>query len=133
MDYGDTTSFYEQMTEQMNECDLTPRERELMAYLIGSLENDGLLKKKLSTLADELEIYAGIQTTESELEAVLARLQTFDPPGIGARDLRECLCCNSVRMNIAEAGKSSWNMKLSTSCLMNLPINVGTGLPLACI
>ena len=47
MDYGDTTSFYEQMTEQMNECDLTPRERELMAYLIGSLENDGLLKKKL--------------------------------------------------------------------------------------
>ena len=41
MDYGDTTSFYEQMTEQMNECDLTPRERELMAYLIGSLENVG--------------------------------------------------------------------------------------------
>lgn len=38
MDYGDTTSFYEQMTEQMNECDLTPREQELMAYLIGSLE-----------------------------------------------------------------------------------------------
>ena len=58
MDYGDTTSFYEQMTEQMNECDLTPREQELMTYLIGSLENDGLLKKKLSTLADELEIYA---------------------------------------------------------------------------
>lgn len=91
MDYGDTTSFYEQMTEQMNECDLTPREQELMTYLIGSLENDGLLKKKLSTLADELEIYAGIQTTEAELETVLARLQTFDPPGIGARDLRECL------------------------------------------
>ena len=40
MDYGDTTSFYEQMTEQMNECDLTPRERELMAYLIGSLERN---------------------------------------------------------------------------------------------
>ena len=87
MDYGDTTSFYEQMTEQMNECDLTPREQELMTYLIGSLENDGLLKKKLSTLADELEIYAGIQTTEAELETVLARLQTFDPPGIGAKKL----------------------------------------------
>ncbi len=91
MNYGDTTSFYEQMTEQMNECDLTPREKELMTYLIGSLESDGLLKKKLSTLADELEIYAGMQTTEAELEKVLARLQTFDPPGIGARDLRECL------------------------------------------
>lgn len=91
MEYGDTTSFYEQMTEQMNECDLTPREKELMAYLIGSLESDGLLKKRLSVLADELEIYNGVQVTQEELEAVLAKLQRFDPPGIGARDLRECL------------------------------------------
>lgn len=91
MEYGDTTSFYEQMTEQMNECDLTPREKELMAYLIGSLESDGLLKKKLSTLADELEIYSGVQTTADELESVLMKLQGFDPPGVGARDLRECL------------------------------------------
>ena len=91
MEYGDTTSFYEQMNEQMNECDLTPHERELMAYLIGSLESDGLLKKKLTTLADELEIYNGITCTSDELEAVLLKLQTFDPPGIGARDLRECL------------------------------------------
>ncbi len=91
MDYGDTTSFYEQMTEQMNECDLSPRERELMTYLIGSLEDDGLLKKKLSTLADELEVYGGVQTTVAELEKVLEKLQSFDPPGIGARDLRECL------------------------------------------
>ena len=120
------------MTEQMNECDLTPREQELMTYLIGSLENDGLLKKKLSTLADELEIYAGIQTTEAELETVLARLQTFDPPGIGARDLRECLLLQ-LGTNIAGAGKNSWSMKLSTNCLMNLPINAGTGLPPVCI
>ena len=91
MEYGDTTSFYEQMTEQMNECDLTPHEKDLMAYLIGSLESDGLLKKKLSTIADELEIYNGVQTSEAELEAVLTKLQRFDPPGIGARDLRECL------------------------------------------
>ncbi|MCD8317339.1 MAG: RNA polymerase factor sigma-54 [Paraprevotella sp.] len=91
LEYGDTTSFYEQMTEQMNECDLTPRQKELMTYLIGSLESDGLLKKKLSTLADELEIYNGVQTSAEELQTVLAKLQTFDPPGIGARDLRECL------------------------------------------
>ena len=90
-DYGSTTSFYEQMTEQMNECSLTPHEKELMAYLIGSLESDGLLKKKLSTIADELEIYAGVDTSEEELEGVLGKLQQFDPPGVGARDLRECL------------------------------------------
>ena len=90
-DYGSTTSFYEQMTEQMNECDLPPHEKELMAYLIGSLESDGLLKKKLSAIADEMEIYAGVKTSEEELENVLYKLQRFDPPGVGARDLRECL------------------------------------------
>lgn len=91
MEYGDTVSFYEQMQEQMTECNLTPHEKELMTYIIGSLESDGLLKKKLSIIADELEIYNGIQTNTKELEGVLMKLQTFDPPGIGARDLRECL------------------------------------------
>lgn len=91
MDYGDTTSFFEQMKQQMAECRLSQREKELMTYLIGSLDSDGLLKKQLSTLADEMEIYAGIRTSASELEGLVKTLQTFDPPGIGARSLRECL------------------------------------------
>ena len=91
MEWGDTTSFYEQMKQQMMECNLSPRQKELMGYLIGSLESDGLLKKQLSTLVDELEIYSGISTTVKELEGLLEKLQTFDPPGIGARNLRECL------------------------------------------
>ena len=91
VEYGDTTSFYEQMTQQMGECELTDHEQQLMEYLIGSLDDDGLLKKRLSSLADELEIYHGIVTSEEELEQVLHKLQQFDPPGIGARDLRECL------------------------------------------
>lgn len=91
VEYGDTVSFYEQMIAQMRECELTPHEEELMTYLIGSLESDGLLKKKLSTLVDELEIYNGVQTSEEELESVLRKLQSFDPPGIGARNLQECL------------------------------------------
>lgn len=91
IDYGDTISFYEQMKEQMNECELTPRQKMLMEYLIGSLENDGLLKKPLSTLADELEVYHNEPTTVEELEQVLRMLQEFEPAGIGARSLQECL------------------------------------------
>ena len=52
MEYGDSISVYEQMKEQMSECDLTLHEQELMTYLIGSLDNDGLLRKKLSVIAD---------------------------------------------------------------------------------
>lgn len=91
IDYGDTISFYEQMKEQMNECELTERQKMLMEYLIGSLENDGLLKKPLSTLADELEVYHNEPTTVEELEQVLRMLQEFEPAGIGARSLQECL------------------------------------------
>lgn len=91
MEYGDTTSFYEMMREQMNEAQLSEHEKQLMDYLIGSLEDDGMLKKDLSSLVDELEIYHNIKTNVSELTSVLEKIQTFDPPGVGARDLRECL------------------------------------------
>lgn len=91
IEYSDTISFYEQMKEQMNECELTPRQKMLMEYLIGSLESDGLLKKPLATLADELEVYHNEPVTTGELEQVLHILQEFEPAGIGARSLQECL------------------------------------------
>lgn len=91
IEYSDTISFYEQMKEQMNECELTEKQKLLMEYLIGSLENDGLLKKSLSTLVDELEVYHNVQTSVEEVEQVLRMLQDFEPAGIGARSLQECL------------------------------------------
>ncbi len=97
IDYGDTASFYEQMREQMGECSLTPHEEVLMEYLIGSLESDGLLKKSLSTLVNELEVYHNIETTTEELEGMLKRLQRFEPAGIGARSLQECLLLQIAR------------------------------------
>jgi len=89
--YGDTVSFYDRLKEQMGEVELQPRQREVMEYLIGSLDGDGLLRKDLSTLCDELAIYHNIDVTEAEIEEVLHILQTFDPAGIGARSLKECL------------------------------------------
>ena len=60
-------------------------------YLIGSFDEDGLLHKSLLTIADELAIYHGIDADEKEVEEVLLRIQQFDPAGIGARNLQECL------------------------------------------
>jgi RNA polymerase sigma-54 factor len=62
-----------------------------MEYLIGSLDDDGLLRKSLTQIADELAVYHNIDVTEQELETVLGKLQDFDPAGIGARSLQECL------------------------------------------
>ena len=97
MVYGDSASFYDQLKEQMGETELTPRQREIMEYLIGSLDDDGLLRKPLDTIADELAIYHGTDTTADEVGGVLQALQGFDPPGIGARSLQECLRLQIMR------------------------------------
>ena len=89
--FSDATSFYETLKEQLGERNLTEHQRELAEYLIGSLDDDGLLRKSLESISDELAIYAGIEATTEELEEVLKIIQDFDPAGLGARDLQECL------------------------------------------
>lgn len=89
--YGDTTSFIDKMHEQVAEHELTDHERTIIDYLIGSLDDDGLLRKPLDAIADELAIYNMVDTNEAEVEHVLRILQDFDPAGIGARTLQECL------------------------------------------
>jgi RNA polymerase sigma-54 factor len=91
MVYGETESFYDQLKEQVGEMELTDKERDIIEYLIGSLDDDGLLRKDLSIVSDELAIYHNIDASVKEIEHVLLILQTFDPAGIGARSLQECL------------------------------------------
>ncbi len=99
MVYGDTQSFYDKLNEQMGETELSDKEHCIMEYLIGSLDNDGLLRKDLDTIADELAIYENTDTTTEEVEEVLHKLQMFDPPGIAGRSLRECLRLQVERMD----------------------------------
>ena len=89
--YGETVSFYDQLKEQMGLASLTEREQDIMEYLIGSLDDDGLLRKQLDAISDELAVYHNIDVTPQEIAHVLERLQQFDPAGIGARSLQECL------------------------------------------
>lgn len=89
--FSDNVSFYETLKEQLDMQDLTPEEKQLGEYLIGSLDDDGLLRKSTESLMDELAIYQGIYTSPEQLEHVLSIIQDFDPAGIGARSLQECL------------------------------------------
>jgi RNA polymerase sigma-54 factor len=99
MVYGDTQSFYDKLNGQMGEMELSDKEQRIMEYLIGSLDNDGLLRKDLDTIADELAIYDNTDASVEEVEEVLHKLQTFDPPGIAGRSLRECLRLQVERMD----------------------------------
>ena len=88
---ADQGSFYEELQRQIGEHNLTDQERQVMDYLIGSLDGDGFLRKDSLTIVDELAIYHNVYTDAAEVDRLLALLQTFEPRGIGARTLQECL------------------------------------------
>ncbi len=89
--YGDQLSFYDTLKEQMVDVDLTPDECDVMEYVIGSLDSDGLLRKDTDALCDELGIYYSMALEPADVERIISVLQTFDPAGIAARSLQECL------------------------------------------
>ena len=91
MPVGDAQSFGDTLVEQLSELVLTPRQRAVGEYLIGSLDDDGLLHKPLSEIEDELLLYASMDISEHEIEEVLGMIQNFEPAGIAARSLQECL------------------------------------------
>lgn len=91
MVYGNSLSFYDLLKDQMAELTLTPQQEMVMEYLIFSLDDDGLLRKSADLLADEMAIYRNIDCTTEEVEQVLDMLRTFDPAGIGASNLQQCL------------------------------------------
>ncbi len=91
MEPSDMKSFYDKLKEQMMELELDERQLFIMNYLIGTLDSDGLLRKSLDTISDEMAIYHNFDATTEEIGAVLKDLQRFDPPGVGASDLQQCL------------------------------------------
>ncbi|MBQ0075313.1 MAG: RNA polymerase factor sigma-54 [Prevotella sp.] len=95
--YGNMESFYDKLREQMGEQSLTERQELIMEYLIGSLDSDGLLRKDLYILSDEIAVHEYIDVSVEEIEHVLNILQSFDPAGIGAQSLQQCLLIQIFR------------------------------------
>lgn len=88
-DTGATT--YDDIVAQIGEHDLTDEEVRVMNYLVGSLDERGYLTKDTQTFVDELTFQEYIYIDTPHMERLIALLQTFEPRGIGAHDLRECL------------------------------------------
>jgi RNA polymerase sigma-54 factor len=84
-------SFREQLKEQIRMLVQTNRTFQLACYLIDSLNQNGLLEDDLSTLAEDVSFNQNTWVEPEELEQVLFIIQSLDPPGIGARNIRECL------------------------------------------
>jgi len=85
------SSFHEHLESQFHLRDITERQLILGEFIIGNIDEDGYLRRELSSIVDDLAFLQNITATEAELEEVLAVIQDLDPAGVGARDLRETL------------------------------------------
>jgi RNA polymerase sigma-54 factor len=84
-------SFHDFLDEQLHLLDLDDHEWQIADQLIGSIDDDGYLRRELDAIVDDLAFQKNITTTEVEIEEVLRTIHRFDPPGVGARNLQECL------------------------------------------
>ena len=84
-------SLQEYLVEQLGYRNLSEREMRLATYLVGSIDDDGYLRRELDAIADDIAFTLGIETTAEELERLLDVIHDLEPAGIGARNLRECL------------------------------------------
>ncbi len=84
-------SFSQSLQEQLGYRNLTEHQRMVATFIIGSLDDDGYLRRDLESLVDDLAFRAGVESSTEEVEQMLRIIQQFEPSGVGARDLRECL------------------------------------------
>ena len=84
-------SFSQSLLDQLVFRNLSDHEREVATFIIGSLDDDGYLRRDLESLVDDLAFRANIESDREEVERILKVIQGFEPAGVGARDLRECL------------------------------------------
>ena len=84
-------SFTQSLMEQLGYRNLTEHQYAVAAFIIGSLDDDGYLRRSIDSVVDDISFRANIETDEQEVLQMLKVVQEFDPAGVGARDLRECL------------------------------------------
>jgi RNA polymerase sigma-54 factor len=93
------TSLHEQLMGQLDFLGLDERQYAIGKQLVGSIESDGYIRRDLEAIVNDLAFSQGVETNFEEVESILKRIQTFDPPGIAARTLQECLLLQLDRMD----------------------------------
>jgi RNA polymerase sigma-54 factor len=84
-------SLHEQLMDQLSMLDLEEVEYKIAEQIIGSLDDDGYLRRALQSIADDLAFKQSMLVEEKQIEVVLDKVQGFEPAGIAARNLQECL------------------------------------------
>lgn len=103
--FSDTESLNEFLIHQLGLRDLPEKQMKIAEYIIGNLDDDGYLRRELSAISDDLMFQTGQDVNNEELQAILSIIQDFDPAGVGARNLQECLLLQLKRRSKSEDTK----------------------------
>ncbi len=107
-------SMYEHLMEQLGLIDFDETEYEIGKEIIGNINDNGYLTRRTDAIADDYYFSHSIEITVQQVEDVLKEIQRFDPPGVGARDLQECLSLQITRIN-----KTGEDMDLAKRIIAN--------------
>ncbi|PKP51895.1 MAG: RNA polymerase sigma-54 factor [Bacteroidetes bacterium HGW-Bacteroidetes-1] len=96
--YANSVSFQDLLIQQLGFRKLDEKKTKIGLYIIGNLDDAGYLSRSLEAMADDLLFAVNIKTNKRELTEILKVIQDFDPPGVGARNLQECLLLQIARL-----------------------------------
>lgn len=84
-------TFHESLLSQLGWIPMSEREKKIAEHIIGSIDDDGLLRRDTAAIVDDIAFRQNIDCEPGEIESMIRIIQAFDPPGVAARDLKECL------------------------------------------
>ncbi len=108
--YAINDTFHENLNKQLGMCDMDERREKIAQQILGSIDDDGYLRREISAIVDDLAFSQNVVTDEDEIIELLDMIQGFDPPGVGARDLRECLLLQLERKLHTKSVKTAINI-----------------------
>ena len=106
-------SLQEHLMQQLGFRTLNDTERKVAEFIIGSIDNDGYLRRDLQSVSDDIAFTLGIEVDVDELERLLSIIQHLEPTGVGARDLRESLLLQLNSQNLDTEAKRLANKILA--------------------
>ena len=97
------TSFYDLLTDQLHLLNLDATQQTIAEQVVGSIDEDGYLRRDTSAMVDDLAFRQNLIVMEADVEVIIEMIQQFDPPGVAARNLQECLLLQLKRKEQADS------------------------------
>ncbi len=84
-------TFHEHLENQLGLCSLSEHDRAVAEYIIGNIDDEGYLRREITAMVDDIAFQTGMEVSDAQMLDLLQVVQDFEPAGVGARNLQECL------------------------------------------